>query len=113
MAIYVSRKKKVEDSVDTDVLPLLSRAIKVCVIIDINYHNIMQDLEPFLWTCFFNGLLCSLFSFSLSLDWCGIYSSRPPIQEELLLCTSLIGATCLVPANQSLNQLLQISSQWQ
>lgn len=39
LSIYVSRKKKVEDSVDSDLLLILTRAIKVRITIDFNFHS--------------------------------------------------------------------------
>ncbi len=60
MAVYVSRKRKVEDSVDSDVVLLLSRMIKARILIDFNYYREMRDLERFKWTWTFGGVLCSV-----------------------------------------------------
>ena len=58
MAVYVSRKRKVEDSVDSDVVLLLSRMIKARILIDFNYYREMQDLECFELTWTFGRVLC-------------------------------------------------------
>lgn len=57
---YVSRKKKVEGSVNTDLVLLLSRTIKAQIIVDFNYHSKMHNLEHFVMTWSFIGLLCSV-----------------------------------------------------
>ena len=51
MAVYVSRKRKVEDSVDSDIVLLLSRMIKARILIDFNCYREMQDLDHFTMTC--------------------------------------------------------------
>ncbi|KAK0155411.1 Transposon TX1 uncharacterized protein [Merluccius polli] len=52
MAVYVSRKRKVEDNLNVDILLLLSRMVKARIIIDFKYYKAMQDLELFktTWT---------------------------------------------------------------
>ncbi len=50
MAVYLSRKRKVEDGVDSDVVLLLNKMIKAGVIIDFNYYEQMKDLEGFRMT---------------------------------------------------------------
>ncbi|KAI3355002.1 hypothetical protein L3Q82_004803 [Scortum barcoo] len=39
MAVYMSRKRKVEDGVDSDIVLLLSKMIKARVLIDFNYYR--------------------------------------------------------------------------
>lgn len=36
------------------------RAIKARIMIDFNFYSKMQDIEQFLWTWSFEGLLCSM-----------------------------------------------------
>ena len=52
MAVYISRKRKVEDSVDTDMVLLFSRMVKARVLIDFKYYKEMKDLDQFklIWT---------------------------------------------------------------
>ena len=52
MAVYVRRKRKVEDGVDTDVVLLFSRLVKARVMTDFKYYKEMQDLDQFklIWT---------------------------------------------------------------
>lgn len=59
MAVYVGKKKKVENSLDSDTVLLLSRMIKAWVQIDfaLDYYSKMEDLEPFLVTWSLSGLL--------------------------------------------------------
>lgn len=47
MAIYVSRKKKMDDSVDIDVKILLTRMVKARLMVDFNYYKEMKDLDQF------------------------------------------------------------------
>lgn len=60
MAVYVSRKRKVEDSMDCDVVLLLSRMIKARILIDFKYYCIMKDVERFKMTWTYRGVLCSV-----------------------------------------------------
>ena len=55
MAMYVCRKRKVEDSVDSDIVLLPSRMIKVRILIDFNFY-----LERFTMTRTHGGVLCSV-----------------------------------------------------
>lgn len=65
MSVYVSRKK-VEDSVDWDVVLLLSRVIKARILIDFNFYREIKDLEHFSRTWTYGDGLCSSFSLSNS-----------------------------------------------
>ena len=65
-AVYVSRKRRVEDGVDTDFVLLFSRMVKGRVMIDFKYYKDMQDLDQFrlIWT---HGLiLCSVHGHQLT-----------------------------------------------
>lgn len=60
MAVYVSRKRKVEDSLDCDIVLLLSRMIKARITIGFNYYSKMEDLESFLLTWTLDRVLCAV-----------------------------------------------------
>ncbi|TWW59346.1 Transposon TX1 uncharacterized 149 kDa protein ORF 2 [Takifugu flavidus] len=60
MAVYISRRRKVEDSVDCDVVLLLSRRIKARILIDFHFYRKMEDLEQFVRTWTYGGILCSI-----------------------------------------------------
>ena len=71
MAVYVSKKRRVEDSVDSDIVLLLSRMIKARLLIDFKYYREMQDLERFTmtWT---HGEYCALsrrMNFCSQISW--------------------------------------------
>lgn len=59
MAMYISRKKKVEDSVDCDVVLLLSRLTNKARIL-IDFYRKMVDLEQFVRAWIYEGVLCSI-----------------------------------------------------
>lgn len=60
LAVYISRKKKVEDGVDTDVVALLSKLIRARILIDLIFYKQMKDLENFMSIWTFGGVLCSV-----------------------------------------------------
>lgn len=47
MAVYVSRKRKVDECVDMDVKLLLVRMIKARLVLDFSFYRANQDLEGF------------------------------------------------------------------
>lgn len=65
--MYVSRKK-VEDSVDWEVVLLLSRMIKSRILLDFNFYREIKDLEHFSKTWTYGGVLCSSCPLFLSLS---------------------------------------------
>lgn len=60
MAVYVSRKRKVEDGVDADVVLLFSRMVKARIMIDFKYYKEMQDLDQFKLTWTHGLILCGV-----------------------------------------------------
>ena len=70
--MYVSRKRKIEDSVNTDVVLLFSRMVKARIIVDFKYHKEMQDLDLFrlIWT---HGLIL-----------CGVHEHQLAFSDQLI-----------------------------
>lgn len=60
MAIYLSRKRKIEGSLDCDVTTVLIRMIKSRLIIDFNYFSSMTDLVSFEKVWCGADILCSV-----------------------------------------------------
>ena len=60
MAIYVCRKRKIDDSVDIDVVLLFKRMVKARIMIDFNFYKAMKDFDQFsmIWT--YGDVLCSV-----------------------------------------------------
>lgn len=60
MAVYVSRKRKVDDSVDVDVTLLFTRMVKARIRIDFNYYREMKDVDQFCVIWAHGDVLCSV-----------------------------------------------------
>lgn len=60
LAIYISRKKKVEQNLGQNVVAMFSNMVKVRIMIDFAYYKQMDDLITFegIWCC--NEALCSV-----------------------------------------------------
>lgn len=60
MAVYVSRKKKVDDSAGIDVKLLFTRMVKARMMIDFNYYKEMKDVDQFSVIWAHGDVLCSV-----------------------------------------------------
>ena len=60
MAVYVSRKRKVDDSVDVNVNLLFARMVKARIRIDFNYYAEMKDVDEFRVIWAHGDVLCSV-----------------------------------------------------
>lgn len=60
MAIYVSRKRKIDDLIDIDVKLLFTRMVKARMKIDFNYYKEMKDVNQFSLTWSYGDVLCSV-----------------------------------------------------
>lgn len=60
MAVYVSRKNKIDHQPGDDVLVLLSAMVKSRILIDFRFYKLMQDFISFeeIWCC--GGALCTV-----------------------------------------------------
>ena len=60
MAIYISRKKKIENSVEIEADLLFRRMVKARIKIDFNFYKAMKDFDQFqmIWT--YGDILCSV-----------------------------------------------------
>ena len=60
LAAYMSRKNRVAQAADSDVVRTFSRLVKSRILIDFNYCKCMSDLETFkvVWCC--GEALCSV-----------------------------------------------------
>lgn len=57
----MSRKKKVlEDSVECNIVRMLSWMVRARLLIDFNHYRVMKDLEQFKKTWTHHGVLCSV-----------------------------------------------------
>lgn len=59
-AIYVSRRRKTDDSVDIDVTLLFTRIMKARIMIDFNYYKEMKDVDQFSIIWAHGDVLCSV-----------------------------------------------------
>lgn len=60
MAVYVSRKKKVDELADIDLCLLFSRMVKARISIDFRFYKEMQDLDQFIQIWAEGDVLCSV-----------------------------------------------------
>ncbi len=60
MAIYVSRKRKVDDLVDIDIKLLFTRMGKARIMTDFNYYKEMKDVDHFSIIWAHGDVLCSV-----------------------------------------------------
>lgn len=61
LAIYTSRKKKIEQNSEQNVVAMFSNMLKARILIDFAFYKHMDDLITFegIWCC--NEALCSVF----------------------------------------------------
>ncbi|KAK0145749.1 Transposon TX1 uncharacterized protein [Merluccius polli] len=60
MAVYLSRKRKLEESLDCDAKTILIRMIKSSLMVDFNYYSLMKDLVSFEKVWCVADCLCSV-----------------------------------------------------
>jgi len=65
MAIYVSRKRKIEKDSDTDVILIFSMLVKSRIQIDFHYYNATKNLRLFEQRWCIKGVICHIFSNTL------------------------------------------------
>ena len=58
MAIYVSRRNKIEQMSSDDMMMVFSILVRSRVLIDFNFYKAMKDLEPFKEIWCYNSVLC-------------------------------------------------------
>ena len=61
LAIYVSRKKKMEQNLEPNVVTLFSNMVQARILIDFRYYKHMDDLAAFEEIWCYNEALCSVF----------------------------------------------------
>ena len=60
MAIYVSRKRRINDVVDVGAKLLFTRMVKARIMTDFNYFKEMRDLDQFSMIWAHGDVLCSV-----------------------------------------------------
>ncbi len=60
MAVYMSRRNKVEGSTDDNAVFVFVKMLKACLKIDLNYYRLMNDLEKFSNIWCYKEVLCSV-----------------------------------------------------
>ena len=58
MAIYVSRRNKIEQMSSDDMMMVFSILVRSRVLIDFNFYKAMKDLEPFKEIWCYSSVLC-------------------------------------------------------
>ncbi len=61
LAIYISRKKKVEQNLEQNVVTLFLNMVQARILIDFKYYKHMDDLDSFEEVWCYNEALCSVF----------------------------------------------------
>ncbi|KAI3351124.1 hypothetical protein L3Q82_005602 [Scortum barcoo] len=60
MAVYLSRRRKVEEDVNIDVVPVFVNMVKSRLLIEFNFYRAAQDLQSFQQMWGYEGALCSV-----------------------------------------------------
>lgn len=60
MAIYVSRKRKVEQDVNIDILIVFSTLVRCRILIDFHFHKSMKILDVFEEKWCYSNVLCAV-----------------------------------------------------
>lgn len=60
MAVYMSRRNKIEGSSDIDVVCIFKKMLKARLKIDFNYYSLVSDLEKFSNIWCYKDVLCSV-----------------------------------------------------
>lgn len=74
MAVYVSRRRKIDHSVDINLTLLFKRMVKARIMIDLNYYREMKDVGEFSLMWVHGDVLCS------------VKESQLLFSEELFYC---------------------------
>lgn len=60
MAVYVTRRKKVEESLNIDVVPVFIGMVKSRLLVDFSFYKAFHDLEKFQGMWGYGGVLCTV-----------------------------------------------------
>ena len=66
MAVYVSRRRKVEEELNVDVVPVFVRMVKSRLLVEFSFYRAAHDLETFQLIWGYGGVLCSVIDGQLS-----------------------------------------------